>query len=737
MEVQQPSYSFVVQTTPLSPLEAEAAEGELQRLLESLEFRDAERMSRFLRHVVTFSLRGDESMLKESSIAIAVFDRDPGYNPRTDPVVRSEARRLRERMERFYARESESSQMKIDVPKGGYTAVFRQRVNEPAAALPLPALEPVPVEPTRRNIHRKIMILAGLAGTLGLGLVYFSPAFRMAKPEAQSGRIYRLTSLPGLALEPAVSPDGKEVAFAWNGGTGRADLYAMPAAGGEPRRLTSTSEREAMPAYSPDGKEIAFLRCSAAGTEVWKMAASGLIQTKVTEIRSFEWFNCFDPILSPSYPGPAWTPDGRALILSDVAGSQQGAALWELDLQTKARKQLSRPEGLAHDFYPAVSFDGEWVAFARQFSASSSDIMVLNRRSGRENRVTHDSSDIRGLTWMPDSRNLAFVSSRSGAYQVWKAAIDGGPPTVVAVAGDRLGGPAVSRDGRLLVYSNASVNINLWRQRLGQQSEAEAVVQSSGTNLYPSYSPDGKQIAWASDRVGGWEIWTAKADGADQRQLTHLASRSNGRRLGTPRWSPDGKWIVFDARVKENCAIYVIAAAGGEPRLVDQNRFEERNPSFSTDGKELYFCSNRGGKVQIWRRPADGGPAEIVSNRVAYDAFEAADRQQVYFVPGNAERGIWATPARSIQEGILSLTSGHWVRRHWSLVGGHLYYAAHGADPVKVFRFDLKSSQLEQSAELKWDIDSDTGSFAVSPDEKWFILARPELKSDLMAITLR
>ncbi len=702
-------------------------------------------MSRFLRYVVEASLARDESRLKESIIGVEVFDRQPTYDPKTDPVVRSEARRLREKIQRYYEREGALDSVQVVVPKGGYVAQFAFR-EKPAPFLQIETLPPeAPQCEVDGRFRRWRWLALGLVAGVQLGVGALSLVnARNQGVNLQPQSVYPLTGLPGQELDATISPDGKQVVFVWDGDRGDFDLYAVPARGGQPRRLTATPDRDMHPAYSPDGARIAFLRASPDAIEVWMIGANGEDPTKLSEIRTLEWFNWRSDLLtSTGYPGPSWAPDGRSLILGDAAGSQQGAALWEFELATGARRQITRPTKLAHDFFPAVSPDGTRVAFVRQSSASVSDVYVVDRRSGREQRITNDGREVRGLAWLPDSRTLLFSSARNNAQQLWTvAAVAGAKPTAFAAPGGSVLGPAVSRDGRLLVFTAATVNLNLWRQRLGPSVTGEAAIPvalSTGANMFPRYSPDGRKLAWASDRTGGWEIWVANADGSGAVQMTQLAEKSNGRMLGTPRWSPDGKWIAFDARVRENCAIFVMEArSGAEPRLLEENTWEERNPSFSRDGQWVYFNSNRGGLVQIWKRRADGsGPAVRVTRHRGYDAAESADGGELYFLPALSEPGIWRAPADGSGEEALLATLPYFARRHWDVAGGRIYFVGHNSEPRTLFRYDPRRQELVQVARLEHDLLADTNGLTVSPDEQWVVISRADiLRSDLIAVRL-
>jgi serine/threonine-protein kinase len=111
---------------PTEGLELQAAQRQLERVLASPVFARNERLSRFLRFVVERHLEGTDSEIKESLLAIEVFGRPPGYDPKQDPIVRTEARRLRARLSEYYLGDGKEDALVIDLPKGGYVPIFRQ-----------------------------------------------------------------------------------------------------------------------------------------------------------------------------------------------------------------------------------------------------------------------------------------------------------------------------------------------------------------------------------------------------------------------------------------------------------------------------------------------------------------------------------------------------------------------------------------------------------------------------------
>jgi TolB-like protein/tetratricopeptide (TPR) repeat protein len=144
---------------------SEQAQEALSRILNSRTFSHAEKLAEFLEYVVIHAIRGDRSSLKETCIGIGLYNRSPGYDPKIDSLVRTQARRVRERLERYYREEGEGDPVVITIPKGGYIASFRQRdVEEAPTELPPVVLSAIEqATPAPRRTWRLVLIAAGLA----------------------------------------------------------------------------------------------------------------------------------------------------------------------------------------------------------------------------------------------------------------------------------------------------------------------------------------------------------------------------------------------------------------------------------------------------------------------------------------------------------------------------------------------------------------------------------------------
>ena len=166
--------------------------------------------------------------------------------------------------------------------------------------------------------------------------------------------------------------------------------------------------------------------------------------------------------------------------------------------------------------------------------------------------------------------------------------------------------------------------------------EKAQLITSTSWDDTPQFSPEGKWIAFSSERSGTPEIWVAGADGLNLRRLTFF----DGQCAGTPRWSPDGKRIVFDARPPASKpSICVVPASGGQP--VRLTNIEGDVPSWSRDGAWIYFHSRA--DDQIWKIPASGGNAVPVTRGGGFEGFESADADisSIRKVTDDRESGGW------------------------------------------------------------------------------------------------
>jgi dipeptidyl aminopeptidase/acylaminoacyl peptidase len=200
-----------------------------------------------------------------------------------------------------------------------------------------------------------------------------------------------------------------------------------------------------------------------------------------------------------------------------------------------------------------------------------------------------------------------------------------------------------------LAYQFNIQDVNIWRWD-AQPDGAGTTIRLPGSSLFeshPAFSPDGRRIAYSSNRTGATEIWTANDDGSDPRQLTFY----DGPVVILPQWSPDGNRVVFSSQVLGNRDIYVMRSDGSQPVRLTWELSHDDNPSWSRDGSSVYFRSDRSGQSQIWRLPSAGGGAPVrVTTGEASQGFESLDGRLLYFVRSMDVPGLWSVPVEGGRE---------------------------------------------------------------------------------------
>jgi Tol biopolymer transport system component len=231
-----------------------------------------------------------------------------------------------------------------------------------------------------------------------------------------------------------------------------------------------------------------------------------------------------------------------------------------------------------------------------------------------------------GLAWTRDGMSLVYGDGSWGG--IWRIGLAGDSlPERIEVAGLRASRPSTLASKDLLAFRNDRYDADLYT--FEERRPRQAVAASSLPDYNPSFSADGRHIAYTSFRSGVRdEIWLAEADGSNPRQVTH----GPGLWQGSPRFAPDGRQVVFDSMNEDgHWDIWTIGVDGGSPRRLTLEPGDENMPSFSRDGRFVYYRSKGMRSPDIWRIPAVGGPPERVTRNGGDLAYESTDGRTLYF----------------------------------------------------------------------------------------------------------
>ncbi|HYE75316.1 MAG TPA: hypothetical protein VEF04_18375, partial [Blastocatellia bacterium] len=385
------------------------------------------------------------------------------------------------------------------------------------------------------------------------------------------------------------------------------------------------------------------------------------------------------------------------------------------------------------DLSPAFSPDGQTVAFVRSASAVVEDLFVIPVSGGQPKRLTFDNTKLSTLAWTPNGREIVISSQRDGVDKLWRISAEGGPLTWIAGSGTQVISPTFSLSGKRLVWSQSSNNTDTYRIPLNEKSNPsnpQPLIASTLSDMSAKYSPDGKKIAFVSNRSGNFELWVCGSNGEQPTQLTFF----RGPLPGSPRWSPDSKHIVFDCRPDGNADIYTISSEGGKPRRITTEESEDIVPFWSNDGKWIYFASNRTQQIQLWKIPAEGGAAVQVTKQGAFEGAESSDGQWLYYIKGRGMKEIWRIPLSGGDESFVFELEDILLSRLWTLTPKGIFFVALESPTrgfIKQFSFDTNKVSVVTSFDRS--LPTGTPGLSISPDGNWLLMPQVTQEgSDLM-----
>ncbi len=440
-----------------------------------------------------------------------------------------------------------------------------------------------------------------------------------------------LTGTFGREDSPAFSPDGKQIAYAWDGDEGNWDLYVRLVSGSDPLRLTSSEQQEHFPVFSPDGSQIAFVRDNKTFAEIRIMPALGGPDRLVTRV------------FSNSY-SISFSADGQHLAVIDTETSAYGGqyVIYLVNVQSGERRRLTAPGDFVGETTPRFAPDGRSVAFVRLIKDKGMELFVVPSSGGEPRRLTSDEATVHSAAWSPDSQSIYFISLRSSNHaNLWRIPAAGGEPEFVSTGSDDLWVVAASPDGKHLAYVTGKPRETIWRVSGSEEKPHRFAMSPSGDQL-PRFSPDGTRLVFFSDRSGKYEVWTSNADGKNARQITGVPGQASfDRGHWIPDFSPDGSHITFYNIEGDRSYIYTAPADGGAMRRLTSGDSNVWFPAWSADGNWIYFTSDRSGEYQVWKVPSSGGEAVQVTTTGAIMATPAPDGKTLYFVKWNEHGALW------------------------------------------------------------------------------------------------
>jgi Tol biopolymer transport system component len=446
------------------------------------------------------------------------------------------------------------------------------------------------------------------------------------RPAAWSAEGMRpLTSGPGVEAHPALSPDGRFLAYSTGPGFyGQHDLFLRSVNEGAPLRLTGNPAHEAAPAWSPSGDRLAFVRmpegepCRIVVLPVPRGAERTVGRCSVAGSSGLAWL------------------DERTILLSDSPNLKEVSRIRALDVETGAVRDVTRPNADSlGDSGPRPSADGRSVVFRRSYSQGVQALYLADSRTGGERLLIREGWKAVSYAWAPDGRTLFYNTNRGGDFGLWSLDTRGSSEPKRVSVGLR---PAMNF-GRLSADRTGRLAVETYNHRwslftFGGTGEPSPLTASTGRDWDPDVAQDGG-LVFVSDQSGSPEVWM-RPEGGEPARLTRLGASF----VQTPRWSPDGRRVVFILDRDGGTDLWLMNADGSGLSRVTQDGAAKADPVWDAEGRSLSYAEQRGPAWRARRVSASGGDSAPLPGGEDFRALRRGWDGAIYGLKAD-DRRLW------------------------------------------------------------------------------------------------
>ncbi|MBY0505356.1 MAG: hypothetical protein K2X03_15690 [Bryobacteraceae bacterium] len=585
-----------------------------------------------------------------------------------------------------------------------------------------------PAVPPRQIPWKPMAAVVGLAAAAIAGWI-----FTHRPPEPLAAAV-PFTSMLSVEYGATFSPDGQQAAFFW-GAKGKSGIYVKSLQSDEAKPLVVGPSEEGFtysPAWSPDGKTIAFLRRTP-NQETWLCLVSPAGGPERKLLRLATTFAAF----WADHQHLSWGPDSQWL-LAPIAASAKSQAIHRISVNGGSER-LTDAAGTSA-FSPALSPDARSFVFLRRAGDSMTTYELMRQEliADRPPEVVYrGKGSSAGVAWLPNGQDLVFCTQNSQAAadrETWLYRLPARPGATLTPLGIKnCNTVAVSMASAALLYGSvASETTTLWQASLNALDSPAEFAPSSRYDAFPSFSPDGRSLAFVSNRSGEHEVWLVGADGNGARRVTEHAQARGG-----PHWSPDGSRLVFGALLGAGPdlppGLATAPIAGGSAQAISLGGQLAHEPVWSRDGKRIYYSSG----LQIWRSTADGRDRVKLLDGSRYQALgESSDGRMLYYTKRSQHYLLCRLPLGGGPEEIVA--DGLWVGAA-TLTSQALYFVRGSDKSLYRLPFDRQAATgLGPERKLgvllgenqRPAIQSGMAGLTVSPDDTriiWSVRREPQI----------
>jgi serine/threonine protein kinase len=475
------------------------------------------------------------------------------------------------------------------------------------------------------------LMVFSVAGVLA-ALSFFAGWYFSASGERVTGSdvvtVNRLTDFDGLEEFPAISPDGKSVAFAADHGDSRR-IWIRLIAGGPAVPVSSGPGDHLGPRWAPDSASLIYFSPANEGEThgtLWEVSALGGTPRRI----------------GPSRGSADISPDGRELAFFRNVNQRVELAVSSRD-GSGVRSLAEFPAELLNYFNPRWSPDQKWIAFGRGGTNFDfvGEIFAVPAAGGDLRQILPDENFLRGFDWLPDGSGILYSSSRGSTIpyvprvNLWTVGLDGGNPRQVTFGASYVE-PDINASGTI-VAGERTVDFDIWKFPVDGTPESNVrravrVTRQTADVYTPSPAPDDSELAYLSNSGGHANLWVTTADGKKTRQITF--QRDPAVIVALPRWSPDGSRITFymedtdETRTDRKIGQWLVNPDGTNLRYLLFGAWAE----WSSDGRWLYYATRKQNVYHIEKVSMADGSSVTVRTDNALAPVVPARGDALYYV---------------------------------------------------------------------------------------------------------
>ncbi|NVJ59708.1 MAG: PD40 domain-containing protein [Gammaproteobacteria bacterium] len=533
------------------------------------------------------------------------------------------------------------------------------------------------ISETPKTFSINFYLIASILLSIALISTYFYWS-KDSQPMSELTKVRPFTNLLGEEKHPVYSKDGEWLAFSHRPAASQYwHIYVKavdPVSDSSVIKLTDGEYIDEAPAWSPDGNQIAFFRHQPGKCTIMTIKFDRKTIDSPKEIT-----DCGGPAQLNDL---AWSASGDELIFSSSRSDIEPSKIYQFSLVSGRLTQLTNSATIKGkgDLKLALSPDGTKLAYLRDVDWGNSELHLLDLESFESELLIENLERLKSVTWSKDSSKIIYVSDYN---QLMAYSLRDGTHQTIARNVQRIHSPNSSpvKDEVAIVVGQSAIDI--WQQNIQETESGDkwelldapnSFISSSAIDYFPVYANNSNKAAFVSLRSGDIQVWIREEQGKEY----PVTNFKDGRSINRLRWSPDDRYLLSES----NNQIFTIDTKlkNAEILFSDDEWPTVEVPSWSADGKSIYFSSDKDGEWQIFRLSvSSGNVVEQITSLGGYSAQESENGEFLYYLKYH-KPGLWKYSLTEKTEELLQEDIDVYSHNGWYVRGDNIFYVTNNVE---------------------------------------------------------